>query len=418
MRIVVVGGGFGGMAAAARLAKLGHDVVVFEASDRLGGAIGYVEAGGFRWDAGPTRTLLPAVIRDLFRKSGRPAEREIELVPADPTRHVFEDGTELDLPSGSRGAQIRAIDAALGSGRGEMWADFVASYADDWEALRKDWFERPYDPAHAGRRTKALLGSRKSLQRAAGRLPDRRLRALAIGPAILAGQDPATMPAWTGLDVYLEQNFGVWTVPGGMGALADVLANRLTTRKVRVETGAPVENLLGDPTRIRGVVVGGEPVAADAVVVAIDPRRLPLLADATKRTDPVTPPRVTHVGIVGGVPDLPGETVLHGPTPVVVRTGGQAPEGAHAWTLIGDDPMAVLRRLGSDAEVVEQAARHQWAGSPYGVRWQGRRTLRDRVGNRGPYPGLYLAGAHTTPGAGLPGVGLSASIVAQLIGRA
>ena len=106
-RVVVVGGGFGGMASAARLAKLGHEVTLLEASARLGGALGFVERDGFRWDAGPTHMLLPAVVRDLFRKSGRPLEKELDLVPVEPMRqHRFEDGTRLDLPSGSRSVQI------------------------------------------------------------------------------------------------------------------------------------------------------------------------------------------------------------------------------------------------------------------------------------------------------------------------
>ncbi|MGZ4461062.1 MAG: FAD-dependent oxidoreductase, partial [Nocardioidaceae bacterium] len=85
-RVVVIGGGLGGAAAAARLAKLGHQVTLVERQDRLGGAVGYVEQDGFRWDSGPTSTALPAVVRDLFRKSGRPLERELELVPLEPMR--------------------------------------------------------------------------------------------------------------------------------------------------------------------------------------------------------------------------------------------------------------------------------------------------------------------------------------------
>ncbi|HSU03356.1 MAG TPA: FAD-dependent oxidoreductase, partial [Nocardioides sp.] len=97
--VVVVGGGFGGMAAAARLAKLGHDVTLLERSPFLGGALSTVELDGFAWDAGPTSTLLPAVVRDLFRKSGRPLEREVDLQPLDLVReHRFEDGSSLRLP--------------------------------------------------------------------------------------------------------------------------------------------------------------------------------------------------------------------------------------------------------------------------------------------------------------------------------
>ena len=71
LSIAIVGAGMGGMAAAARLAKLGHRVHLVERSERLGGALAPItdkEGLGFAWDAGPSSTLLPAVLRDLFRK--------------------------------------------------------------------------------------------------------------------------------------------------------------------------------------------------------------------------------------------------------------------------------------------------------------------------------------------------------------
>src|SRR4051812_13985418 len=97
-RVVVVGGGFGGVASAARLAKQGHDVTLVERSPGLGGALGTVRDGDFAWDAGPHATLLPAVVRDLFRKTGRPVEKELELEPLPSIReHRFEDGTRVVL---------------------------------------------------------------------------------------------------------------------------------------------------------------------------------------------------------------------------------------------------------------------------------------------------------------------------------
>ena len=114
-RVVVIGGGLGGMASAARLAKLGHEVTLLERMPQLGGAVSFVTSEGFSWDAGPTSTLLPGVLRDLFRKSGRPLEKELELVPLELVReHHFADGTSVTLPGGSRGAQVTAIDEAEG----------------------------------------------------------------------------------------------------------------------------------------------------------------------------------------------------------------------------------------------------------------------------------------------------------------
>ncbi len=306
-RVAVIGGGYGGLASAARLAKLGHEVTLLEAADHVGGALGFVEQDGFRWDAGPTRTLLPAVLRDLFRKSGRPVEKELELVPLAPVRqHRWEDDTVLDLPGGSRGDQIAAIDAALGAGLGQKWATYVDAFADDWEALRRDWLERPWSPDHASKQAAALLSTRLTMHKVVQKhFKDERLRDLATFDALLEGHDPRNVPAWVGMWSYVEQNLGAWTVPGGMGALAGALAARLETRGVTVLTSTPALDLEMSGERAVGVRTSEGVVEADHVVCAIDPRRLPALASYVERTMPAIPPVVCHVGIVGEVPPLP-----------------------------------------------------------------------------------------------------------------
>lgn len=436
-RVVVVGGGFGGMASAARLAKLGHEVTLVEASDHLGGALGTVEQDGFRWDAGPSHTLLPAVVRDLFRKTGRPAEKEIELVPLDPVRrHVFEDASVLDLPGGSRAAQIAAVDEALGAGLGGAWASYVEDFADVWAALRKDFLERPWAPEHASPEARKLLNLRLTMHKMVTReFKDARLRTLALHRCVLEGQDPRNVPAWLGMWSYVEQNFGAWTVPGGMGRLAGVLAGRLETRGVTVLTGTTARDLVVEGGRVVAVRVESGTLDADHVVCAVDPRRLPALAGYVARTMPAIPPVVCHIGVVGDLPALPHEVVLHGDPTLVLRTGGTAPDGAHAWTILGRGKLAEdivtalqrpLQRLGvrilDRVEVrVDRSPREQveqWHGSPLGVLWQGRATLAHQLGNRTPVENVWMAGAHTTPGAGLPSVGLSAALVAQLVGPA
>lgn len=431
-RVVVIGGGFGGLASAARLAKLGHEVTLLEANATVGGALGYVEQDGFRWDAGPSSTLLPAVIRDFFRKSGRPAEKEIDLVAAGPVQHRFDDDTVLDLPSGSRADQMHAVEAALGGGAGERWTSYVDDFAEVWEVLRKDLFERPWSPEHASKQTLGLLESRLTLHKMVTKeFKDKRLRMLATHPARFEGHDPRNVPAWVGVWSYIEQNFGSWTLPGGMGQLADVLAERLKTRGVTVLTDAEATDLVVENDRVVAVRTDSGDHAADRVVVAIDPRRLPALARYVERTMPVIPPVISYLGVVGEVPDLPAEVILHGDPSIVLRTGGSAPDGAHAWTVFGrgqiaeDLPTALARRgirVRKQVEVrIDRSPRdlvQDWNGSPQGVLWQGRGTLKRRLGTATPIEGVYVAGAHTTTGAGLPSVGMSAALVAQLIGPA
>lgn len=436
-RVVVVGGGFGGLASAARLAKLGHEVTLVERSPTLGGALSTVTADGFSWDAGPTTTLLPAVVRDLFRKTGRPLEREpgdVDLVARDLVReHRFEDGTALRLPGGSRAAQLAAFDA-LAPGLGEQWVDHVASYSATWDLLRRDYLERPWDPTLAPRGLNDLLTGREMMHKRLRRtFRDPRLRLVAGHPFVADGHDLRDVPSWMGVLAYVEQRFGAWTVPGGLAALGRVLADRLGTRGVTVLTGTTARDLVLREGRVVAVDTSAGELDADLVVCAVDPRRLPALARHVERTTPAIPPVVCHLGLsdAHALPDLPHEVVVHGDPMLVVRTGGTAPEGGAAWTVHGRGRLAedVLRALArhridvrdrvvvrvdrSPRELVEE-----WGGSPLGVLWQGRATVRRRLGPTTPVPGVYAAGAHATPGAGLPFVGLSAALVVQAIGPA
>jgi phytoene dehydrogenase-like protein len=443
-RVVVVGGGFGGLASAARLAKLGHDVTLVERSPTLGGALstvtgdeGLAAPHGFGWDAGPTTTLLPAVVRDLFRKTGRPLEREpgdVDLVAREVVReHRFEDGSSLRLPGGSRAAQLTAFDA-LGPGLGEQWVDHVASYSDTWDLLRRDYLERPWDPTLAPRALTDLLTGREVLHRRLRRtFRDERLRLVAGHPFVADGHDLRNVPAWLGVVSYVEQRFGAWTVPGGLARLGTVLAGRLGTRGVTVLTGTTAHDLVLRAGRVAAVATSAGEVDTDLVVCAIDPRRMPALASYVARTMPAIPPVVSYLGLAEAhaLPDLPHEVVLHGDPMLIVRTGGRAPDGAAAWTVHGrgrlaEDLLRALARHRIDVRdrVVVRLDRsprdlvEEWGGSPLGVLWQGRATTRRRLGPTTPVPGVYAAGAHATPGSGIPFVGLSAALVAGAIGPA
>ncbi|TIC88656.1 NAD(P)/FAD-dependent oxidoreductase [Nocardioides sp. GY 10113] len=439
--IVVVGGGLGGMAAAARLAKLGHQVTLVEADADLGGALRTLEQDGFVWEGGPAATLLPAALRDLFRKSGRPLEAELkaDLEPVPIIReHRFEDRTSVRLPGGSRAAQLHAFDE-LGAGLGRAWVEHVDAYGEVWEVLRRHYAEVPWDPAARGstpQELDRLFRDRETLhKRLRRRLRDDRLALVAGYDATFGGHDLRNVPAWVGVTSYLEQCFGAWQVPGGMGRLADVLTGRLRTRKVEVLTSTTARDLVVESGRVVAVRTEHGTLDADHAVVAIDPRRLPTLRPLVERTMPAVPPVVTHLGLDGPGPDqlrdVAHEVVIHADPMLVLRRGTGAPDGGSAWTVlargrIAEDPVTALARHGVDLreQVVtrldlsprEQVDRLH--GSPFGVLWQGRGTVRRRLGPTTPIAGVHVAGAHGAPGAGVAFVTLSGALVAQAVGPA
>ncbi|MEQ4205993.1 FAD-dependent oxidoreductase [Actinopolymorpha sp. B9G3] len=450
-RVVVIGGGLGGLAAAARLAKLGHAVTLLERSSHLGGVVRTAECddpavGRFRWDAGPAAVTLPATLRDLFRKSGRPLERVLELAPLPtPRRHVFSDGTALDLPVGSRSGQRRAVEAALGSTTGAAWEAVVDELAPTWELLRTRVLEVPFSGVGSLGPTgvRVLVRGRSLRAFARRRLTDVRARKLLEYPVLATGSGPADAPSFTAVRAYVERTFGIWTCAGGFGALVDALGQRLDERAVTVRLEAEAVAIRGDGA-VTGVELrGGERLAADVVVSGVDVRtvargllaRPPRAMRRSARTlRDASPPPLVHVGLADAADDLPHETVFHGddaresPT-VVVRAPDDpslAPAGHRAVSIIVHrnggtgttaDPLELLARRGWDIRD-RVVARVDGDATSYGPAWRGAVRGLGVARNHTAVRGLFMVGATAHPGPGVPEVLLGAAAVATEIGRA
>ncbi|MGW2249785.1 phytoene desaturase family protein [Kitasatospora sp. NPDC001660] len=285
-RIVIIGAGMSGLAAASRLATLGHRVTVCEASGTYGGMVGRYERDGFAFDTGPGLLTLPAVYRDLALKTGRePLEQLVELAPVDPeSRHLFPDGTALTLPNASRGGVAQALDDAFGAGSGARWNAVVNRGRTVWEATRRPLLEEPL-PADAEalhtdpypvppRRGLARLRRPHpwTLQDVAARELGGHpgLTALLFEPALRFGFDPGRAPAGATVLPYMEQSFGVWYVKGGLRALADAVYRRCEQRKVEFRFDAPVTRVVVEDGRACGVETAAGRIDADVVVSAMD----------------------------------------------------------------------------------------------------------------------------------------------------
>lgn len=370
-RVVVVGGGFAGLATAARLARGRHQVTVLDRARELGGSLRPYVVDGIAVPPPPTSFTMPAVLRDLFVKTGRPIERELELVPVDPARrYVFADGTELDLPSGSRADTIVAFDAALGRGAGAEWEALLVRGRKMWEILRPGVIEQPIDgrvdlmrrlsPA----RTARVLQPWRTL-RSLGRsaLSDPRARQVLDSYSLAAGAQPRRAPAALATLPYLEHAFGVWRVDGGSARLIAALVERATLRGAELRTGCEVVEIVLTDDRVAGVrLADGEHVRADVVVSAIDsrsanglvhtgarpwrsvpvgregPSRLTVVLTSTEPA-PRLPMEMVFLGEgdagvgLGALTPTPARTPSLGPT---IRVEHRQVDGTLVWTVSAD----------------------------------------------------------------------------------
>ena len=96
-KIIVIGSGFGGLSAAARLAAKGHQVEVFEKRDQLGGRAYQYKIKGFKFDGGPTVITAPYIFDEIFQQAGKRREDYFQLTPLDPFYRIFHpDGRYFD----------------------------------------------------------------------------------------------------------------------------------------------------------------------------------------------------------------------------------------------------------------------------------------------------------------------------------
>ena len=449
-RIIVVGAGMAGLAAAARLATRDNSVLVCEASQGVGGALGSWRHGDLVFDTGAHTLTLPAVYRDLFIKTGSrkksaaaTLEDRVDLRPLDPVRrYVFPDGTRLDVPNASRGRLLAAFDEALGRGAGEAWLRVIDHGSRVWDAIRPTLVEAPGSGGRelarllrtaAGRRALTPLRSLRGLAGGWFSGVDPRLYLMLDDYARQAGADPEHAPAVLAARPYVEHAFGAWRIVGGMHTLAEALRQRVLDRGAEIRCGARVVRIERSASgAVSGVLLeGGERLAADVVVAGIDQAVVARLVGGTAPKVAYSPSVTTLCVEVEDPPELPHETVLLDELGAALRIHVAA-EQPSAWTVHapGDqDPEAVLATLAARGfevrdrihvqHTITVADREATTGVPggaaYGPAANGLRAalLRSQIAHS--VPGLFQVGASARPGSGLPFAALGGWQAAELI---
>ena len=270
MRILVVGAGFGGLAAAIRLRARGHEVELVEKRDQAGGRAAVFEQDGFIFDAGPTIITAPQLIEELFDVAGRRMDDYVSLVRVDPFYRVrFHDGTSIDW-SGSEEQRERAIGALSPTDVAgyRRFAEQARSIFEQAFPLIDQSFDRLGTMAKA---VPALMRAKAWTSVTAmvdANVNDPRIRQLLSFHPLLIGGNPYDSPSIYALIHELEKRWGVWFALGGTGVLVAGLLRLFEEIGGSIHLNAEVTSIDVDSTRqARGVVLkSGERIAADAVV--------------------------------------------------------------------------------------------------------------------------------------------------------
>ena len=271
---LVIGSGFGGLAAAVRLGARGYRVTVLERLEEPGGRASVFRQDGFTFDAGPTIVTAPFLLEELWALCGRQLADDVTLVPMDPFYRIrFDDGTVFDY-SGDP-ARMRAEVARLSPGDVAGYERFMAAS----EAIFRVGFER-LGAVPFTRWTDmvkvipdlAALGSWRSVHGlVAKHVKNDKLRTVLSFHPLLVGGDPFSATSVYALIAFLERRWGVHFAMGGTGALVQGLVRLIRSQGGRVRCGADVRQITVANGRATGVeLAGGERIAADVTVSNAD----------------------------------------------------------------------------------------------------------------------------------------------------
>ncbi|CAM5793807.1 Phytoene dehydrogenase OS=Rhizobacter sp. Root404 OX=1736528 GN=ASC76_02650 PE=3 SV=1 [Rhizobacter fulvus] len=271
---IVIGSGFGGLAAAVRLGARGYRVTVLEKLDAPGGRAYVHRQDGFTFDAGPTVITAPFMFEELWALCGRRMADDIDLRPVAPFYRIrFDDGESFDYSGDA--AAMRAEVARFAPGDVAGYERFLKAS----EAIFKVGFEelgdQPFDSwTDMARVLPALLkleGYRTVWTLACKHVKDARLRVVLTFQSLLVGGNPFSTTSVYCLIAFLERRWGVHFPMGGTGSLVKGLVSLIEGQGGSVRCNCGVAQITVANGAASGVRLdNGETVAADVVVSNAD----------------------------------------------------------------------------------------------------------------------------------------------------
>ncbi len=289
MNSVVIGSGFGGIAAALRLKAKNHKVTLIEKHNDLGGRARVFKKNGFTFDGGPTVITAPYLINELFELFNKNPNDYIKIQPLNTWyRFVFEDGFKFDYSGNEQEmkVQIGKIDKndVLGY---EKLVDFTKKIFDKGFTELSDV---PFNkPSFMLKQIPALLNlkSYKSVYSLVSSfIKNEKLRRILSMHPLLVGGNPFTTTSIYGLILYLEKKWGIHYSMGGTGQIINGMEKLMIEENIDIIKGQEVTKIISKNNKIVGVKLSNNlELNADKVICNADPPAVYSKLTNTKRTN-------------------------------------------------------------------------------------------------------------------------------------
>ncbi|MED4533163.1 phytoene desaturase family protein [Metabacillus fastidiosus] len=275
-KIIIVGGGLGGLSAAVTLANAGFQVELFEKNRHFGGKLMHVQLGDYSFDFGPNTITMPYIFQEVIEQTGEKAEDYFNMIKLNThTRNIFQDGTQFDFSSNQQDVitQLEKLDPA----GARHYPSFIGEITRLYHLSKKHFFRRSFcswrdytSPALAAAMTKV-----KPLQTL-----DNFFRSYFSNPNIIQsynryatyiGSSPYKAPATFAMIAYLEMVEGVYYTEGGNVKIAEAFVSLARKFGVGLHNETEVEQIIITNKKASGVKLkSGDIITGDYIIMNAD----------------------------------------------------------------------------------------------------------------------------------------------------
>lgn len=328
-QVVVIGAGLGGLSAAISLASEGFQVELLEKNDKVGGKLNILTRDGFTFDLGPSILTMPHIFEALFSRVGKRMADYMTIETVEPHwRNFFEDGTVIDLCADPE-QQRRELEK-LGPNVHADFQRFMAYAKQLGQQTEAGYFEHGLDGLW---QLLKFYGPIRSFNFDVFRSMDQGVRRFISDPKLVdilnyfikyVGSSPYDSPALMNLLPYIQYEYGLWYVRGGMYGLAQGLEKLALELGVKIRLNTEVVEIERQSERASGVrLQNGERLAADLLVsnMEVIPAMQKLLHSPAKalqkmqRFEPSCSGLVLHLGVDRLYPQLAHHNFLYSDHP-------------------------------------------------------------------------------------------------------
>ncbi len=274
-KAIVIGSGFGGLAAAIRLQAGGFATQLFEKRDKPGGRAYVYDIDGYRFDAGPTVVTVPQCLEELFALAGKRMSDYIELIEIHPFYRLFwEDGDTFNYDNDEKNLleQMEKRHPGDAAGYKEFLRYAEEVYEEGYVRLGQVPFLRFWDMVKVSPQLLKLGAHRPVYQTISRYVKDERTRQALSFNSLLIGGNPFEISSIYSLIHPLEKKFGVHFPKGGTAALIAALVKLFEDLGGITHLSSGVERIVTEGKRVVGIQVegGDQTIKADLVVSNAD----------------------------------------------------------------------------------------------------------------------------------------------------